>query len=294
MRSAARRTPSAARHAAAAACASYSRLRRPVRARSEQPASARRQPDGPGGDQRDPPARRPGDPVSRREFHVSVDARARYNLDETLFELSGNVILANLRAVRGQAADGAKVREDHVSRELEECLVQVVAGACVHGDVEFAAAHGVTRTPCRRISLIAAWAVGLPTGTGRVARTSRALASSAANTRHTPRLPHDASPMAFGVPRFAWIIPLAFASIRPCPVQRSPLREPWRGPRGPAHRCRTIGWPSEPRIGTDGADERYPSRAEPRRARYRRGDMRIRPRPVALARWLAVPGLLLA
>src|SRR5665811_1966279 len=116
MRSTARRTPSAARHAAAAACASYSRLRRPVRARSEQPASARRQPDGPGGDQRDPPARRPGDPVSRREFHVSVDARARYHLDETLFELSGNVILANLRAVRGLAAEmTARRRADGVA-----------------------------------------------------------------------------------------------------------------------------------------------------------------------------------
>jgi glycosidase len=43
--------------------------------------------------------------VSRREFHVSVDARARYHLNETLFELSGNVILANLRAVRGLAVE---------------------------------------------------------------------------------------------------------------------------------------------------------------------------------------------
>ena len=43
--------------------------------------------------------------MSRREFHVSVDARARYHLNETLFELSGNVILANLRAVRGLAVE---------------------------------------------------------------------------------------------------------------------------------------------------------------------------------------------
>jgi glycosidase len=43
--------------------------------------------------------------VSRREFHVSADARARFRLNETLFELSGNVILANLRAVRVLAAE---------------------------------------------------------------------------------------------------------------------------------------------------------------------------------------------
>jgi glycosidase len=42
--------------------------------------------------------------VSRREFHVSADARARYGLHEGLFELSGNVILANLPAVRALAA----------------------------------------------------------------------------------------------------------------------------------------------------------------------------------------------
>jgi len=43
--------------------------------------------------------------VSRREFHVSADARVRYRLNETLFELSGNVVLANLRAVRSLAAE---------------------------------------------------------------------------------------------------------------------------------------------------------------------------------------------
>ena len=43
--------------------------------------------------------------MSRREFHVSADARARYRIDESLFELSGNVIIANLRAVRGLAAE---------------------------------------------------------------------------------------------------------------------------------------------------------------------------------------------
>ncbi len=54
--------------------------------------------------------------MSRREFHVSADARARYRLNETLFELSGNVILANLRAVRGLAAEmTARRREDGVA-----------------------------------------------------------------------------------------------------------------------------------------------------------------------------------
>ena len=43
--------------------------------------------------------------MSRREFHVSADARVRYGLNETLFELSGNVVLANLRAVRSLAAE---------------------------------------------------------------------------------------------------------------------------------------------------------------------------------------------
>ena len=43
--------------------------------------------------------------MSRREFHVSAEARARYRLNETLFALSGNVVLANLRAVRSLAAE---------------------------------------------------------------------------------------------------------------------------------------------------------------------------------------------
>ena len=43
--------------------------------------------------------------MSRREFHVSAEARARYRLNETLFELSGNVVLANLRAVRSLAGE---------------------------------------------------------------------------------------------------------------------------------------------------------------------------------------------
>ncbi|HEY4945562.1 MAG TPA: alpha-amylase family glycosyl hydrolase [Candidatus Limnocylindrales bacterium] len=43
--------------------------------------------------------------MSRREFHVSAEARVRYRLNETLFELSGNVILANLRAVRSLAGE---------------------------------------------------------------------------------------------------------------------------------------------------------------------------------------------
>ena len=54
--------------------------------------------------------------MSRREFHVSSEARARYRLNETLFELSGNVILANLRAVRGLAAEmTARRRSDGVA-----------------------------------------------------------------------------------------------------------------------------------------------------------------------------------
>jgi len=54
--------------------------------------------------------------MSRREFHVSSEARARYRLNETLFELSGNVILANLRAVRGLAAEmTARRRADGVA-----------------------------------------------------------------------------------------------------------------------------------------------------------------------------------
>ena len=54
--------------------------------------------------------------MSRREFHVSADARARFRLSETLFELSGNVILANLRAVRGLAAEmTARRRADGVA-----------------------------------------------------------------------------------------------------------------------------------------------------------------------------------
>ena len=46
-------------------------------------------------------------------------------------------------------------------------------------------------------------------------------------------------------------------------------------------------------FGSERAAERHPPRAEPFRARYRPGAMGIRSRPVALARWLAVPGLLL-
>jgi len=54
--------------------------------------------------------------VSRREFHVSADARARFHLNDALFELSGNVILANLRAVRGLAAEmTARRRTDGVA-----------------------------------------------------------------------------------------------------------------------------------------------------------------------------------
>src|SRR5487761_2390103 len=64
-----------------------------------------RQPQRPGGDQRDPPVRHPDDPMNRPEFHASAEARARYRLNETLFELSGNVILANLRAVRSLAGE---------------------------------------------------------------------------------------------------------------------------------------------------------------------------------------------
>ena len=54
--------------------------------------------------------------MSRREFHVSAEARARYRLNETLFALSGNVVLANLRAVRSLAAEmTARRRDDGVA-----------------------------------------------------------------------------------------------------------------------------------------------------------------------------------
>jgi len=66
------------------------------------------------------------------------------------------------RHLPGQAPDGAQVREDHVAGELEERLVQAIAGACLRGDVELASAHGVIGMPNRRISLIAACALGLP------------------------------------------------------------------------------------------------------------------------------------
>jgi hypothetical protein len=46
------------------------------------------------------------------------------------------------------------------------------------------------------------------------AATWGAPASWAANSRNAPQLPQNASPAAFGVPHFAQIIPLAFASIR--------------------------------------------------------------------------------
>ena len=53
---------------------------------------------------------------SRREVHVSAEARARYRLNETLFALSGNVVLANLRAVRSLAAEmTARRRDDGVA-----------------------------------------------------------------------------------------------------------------------------------------------------------------------------------
>src|SRR5512133_4374681 len=37
------------------------------------------------------------------EFHVSRQARERYQFDQSLFSLSGNVIFANLRAARAFA-----------------------------------------------------------------------------------------------------------------------------------------------------------------------------------------------
>ena len=64
--------------------------------------------------------------------------------------------------LRGQAADGAQVRQDHVSGQLEERLVQAISSPCIRRDVELAPAHGVTGIPNRRISLIGAWVVGLP------------------------------------------------------------------------------------------------------------------------------------
>src|SRR5687768_2950420 len=38
--------------------------------------------------------------VVQMEFHISRKARDRYQFDEVLFSLSGNVIFANFRAVR--------------------------------------------------------------------------------------------------------------------------------------------------------------------------------------------------
>src|SRR5215216_3254450 len=38
--------------------------------------------------------------VATMEFHVARDARDRYRFDDTLFALSGNVILANFHAAR--------------------------------------------------------------------------------------------------------------------------------------------------------------------------------------------------
>ncbi len=35
-----------------------------------------------------------------REFHISRQSRTRYELDDNLFSLSGNVIFANFRAAR--------------------------------------------------------------------------------------------------------------------------------------------------------------------------------------------------
>ena len=64
--------------------------------------------------------------------------------------------------LRGQAANGTQVRQDHVAGQLEQRLVQAIADACVRRDVELAPAHGVTGIPNRRISLIGAWVVGLP------------------------------------------------------------------------------------------------------------------------------------
>jgi len=38
--------------------------------------------------------------LAPREFHVSRQARDRYQFDQALFSLTGNVIFANFRAVR--------------------------------------------------------------------------------------------------------------------------------------------------------------------------------------------------
>ena len=37
---------------------------------------------------------------ARMEFHISREARDRYDFDETLFALTGNVIFANFHAAR--------------------------------------------------------------------------------------------------------------------------------------------------------------------------------------------------
>ena len=75
----------------------------------------------------------------------------------------GHAIGAPARGhLRGQAPDRSQVRQDHVPGQLEERLVQAIAGAGLRRDVELAPAHGVTGMPNRRISLIAACVVGLP------------------------------------------------------------------------------------------------------------------------------------
>jgi 4-alpha-glucanotransferase len=53
----------------------------------------------------------------KREFHISAEARERYDAHESLFELDGNVILANFRAVRELAQSINEKREAAIHPE---------------------------------------------------------------------------------------------------------------------------------------------------------------------------------
>jgi glycosidase len=84
-----------------------------------------------------------------RELHVRREARARYGVDDSLFELSGNAILPNLRAVRELAARMTAARREAGTAEgpvapaalnamglIDEVLHAVVAIYREHEDPE--------------------------------------------------------------------------------------------------------------------------------------------------------------
>ena len=47
--------------------------------------------------------------MSRREFHVSSEARARYRLNETLFELSGTALAPSHRMTQSSIRIGSAI-----------------------------------------------------------------------------------------------------------------------------------------------------------------------------------------